>query len=140
MTSKVAVKFLCLQGCDCAANWLILANSDQNFVISEISVNQVRKCFPAWVVGVFTIQEQLCKCHHCRTFLRILANFPLVQSHPWFSKLKINPETPPPSIFSLIFPKSLAQKCLSLVLIFPKLALSTHPSSIFSLLKIANLP
>ncbi len=32
-----------LQGCDCAANWLILANSDANFVISEISVNQVRK-------------------------------------------------------------------------------------------------
>ena len=36
-----------IQGCDCAANWLILANSDPNFVISEISVNQVRKCFPA---------------------------------------------------------------------------------------------
>ncbi len=30
---------LVLQGCDCAANWLILANSDPNFVISEISVN-----------------------------------------------------------------------------------------------------
>ncbi len=70
------------QGCDCAANWLILANSDPNFVISEISVNQVRKCFPAWGLGVFTIQEQLCKCHHCRTFLCILANFPLTQSHP----------------------------------------------------------
>ena len=28
-----------LQGCDCAANWLILAIFDPNFVISEISVN-----------------------------------------------------------------------------------------------------
>ncbi len=35
------------QGCDCATNWLILANSDSNFVISEIRVIQVRKCFPA---------------------------------------------------------------------------------------------
>ena len=39
------------QGCDCAANWLILANSDPNFVISEISVNQVRKCLPARGLG-----------------------------------------------------------------------------------------
>ncbi len=61
-----------------------------------------------------------------------------------FSKLKIDPETPPPpSIFSLIFPKSReprAWRFLSLVLIFPKLALFTHPPSIFSLLKITNLP
>ncbi len=70
------------QGCDCAANWLLLANSDPNFVISEISVNQVRKCFPAWGVGVFTIQEQSCKCPNCRRLLRILANFTSIQSHP----------------------------------------------------------
>ncbi len=31
------------QGSFCAANWLILANFDPNFVIPEISVNQVRK-------------------------------------------------------------------------------------------------
>ncbi len=42
-----------LQGCDCAADWLILANSATNFVISEISVNQVRKCFPVRGFGVF---------------------------------------------------------------------------------------
>ncbi len=70
------------QGCDCAANWLILANSDPNFVITEISVNQVRKCFPALGVEVFPIQEQPFKCHNCRRFLRILANFALGQSHP----------------------------------------------------------
>ncbi len=70
------------QGCDCAANWLILANSDPKSVISEISVNQVRKWFPAWGVGVFTIQEQPCKCHNCRRFLRILASFASCQSHP----------------------------------------------------------
>ncbi len=70
------------QGCDCAANWLILANSDPNFVISEISVNQVRKWFHAWGVGVFTIQEQSCNCCNCRRFLRILANFTSGQSHP----------------------------------------------------------
>ena len=35
------------QGCDCAANWLILANSDPIFVICEISANPVRKCFSA---------------------------------------------------------------------------------------------
>ena len=39
------------QGCDCAANWLILANSSPNFVIFEISVNQVRKCFQPWGGG-----------------------------------------------------------------------------------------
>ncbi len=71
-----------LQGCDCAANWLILAKSDPNFVISEISVHQVRKCFPAWGVGVFTIQEQPCKCLNCRRFLRILTNFASGQFHP----------------------------------------------------------
>ncbi len=70
------------QGCDCAANWLILTNSDPNFVISEISVNQVRKCFRAWGVGVFTIQEQPCKCYNCIRFRRILANFTSGQSHP----------------------------------------------------------
>ncbi len=59
------------QGCDCAANWLILANFDPNFFISEISVNQVRKCFPAWGVRIFTIQKQPCKCHNYRRFLRI---------------------------------------------------------------------
>ncbi len=61
-----------LQGCDCAANWLILSNSYLNFVIPEISVNQVRKCYPAWGVGVFTIHEQPCKCYNCRRFLCIL--------------------------------------------------------------------
>ncbi len=44
-----------------------LANSDPNFVISEISVNQVRKCFPAWGMGV--------RCYDSKRFLRILANF-----------------------------------------------------------------
>ena len=73
---------LCDQGCDCAANWLILANSDPNFVITEISVNQVTKCFPAWGVGVFTIQEQPCKRHNGGRFLRILANFASGQSYP----------------------------------------------------------
>ena len=77
-----ARELLELQGCDCAANWLILANSDPNFVISEISVNQVRKCFCAWGVEVFSIQEQPCKCHNCRIFPCILANFASGQSHP----------------------------------------------------------
>ncbi len=36
----------------------ILANSDSNFVVTEISVNQVRKCFPVMGVGVFASQEQ----------------------------------------------------------------------------------
>ncbi len=63
------------QGCDCAANWLILANSGPIFVISEISVNQVRKCFPVWGVGVFTTLEQSYKCYDCGMVLRILANF-----------------------------------------------------------------
>ena len=62
--------------------WLrILANSDPNFVISEISVNQVKKCFHALGVGVFTIQEQSCNCDNRRRFLRILANFASGQSH-----------------------------------------------------------
>ncbi len=63
-------------------SWLILANSNPNFVISEVSVNQVRKCFHAWGVGVFTIQKQPCKCYNCKRFLRILANFAPAQSHP----------------------------------------------------------
>ncbi len=33
-------------------------------------------------VGVFTVQEQLCKCYNCRRFLGILANFASRQSHP----------------------------------------------------------
>ncbi len=41
---ELPLLFCIVQGCDCAANWLIVANSDPSFVISEISVNQVRKC------------------------------------------------------------------------------------------------
>ncbi len=70
------------QGCDCAANWLILANYDPNFVISEISVNQVRKCFHAWGMGDFAAVEQSLKCYCCKRFRCILANFALGQSHP----------------------------------------------------------
>ncbi len=79
---NVEVKGHWAQGCDCAANWLILANSNPNFGIFEIGVNQVRKCFLAWWVVVFTIQEPSCKCYNCRRFLRILANFASGQSHP----------------------------------------------------------
>ena len=43
----------------------------------------MRKCFPAWGVGVFTVQEQPCKWHNCRRFLRVLADFASGQSHPW---------------------------------------------------------
>ncbi len=46
------------QGCDCAANWLILANSYPNSVISEISAIQVRKCFPVMGVGLFASHEK----------------------------------------------------------------------------------
>ncbi len=49
------------QGCDCAANWLILANSDPNFVISEIRVNQVGKCFPAWGWGSLLLWNSITK-------------------------------------------------------------------------------
>ncbi len=28
-----------------------VANFDPNFIISEISVNQVKKCFPGWGLG-----------------------------------------------------------------------------------------
>ncbi len=38
---------------------------------------------PCMGVWVFTIQKQPCKCHNCRRFLRILANFTSGQSHPW---------------------------------------------------------
>ncbi len=71
-----------LQGCDCAANWLILANSDKNFVISEISPNQVRKCSPPWGVGVFAALDQSFKCYDHKIFPHILANFASGQSHP----------------------------------------------------------
>ncbi len=40
-----------MQGCDCAAKWLILANSVPKLVISQISLNQMRKYFPAWGWG-----------------------------------------------------------------------------------------
>ncbi len=42
----------------------------------------MRKCFCAWGVGVFTIQEQPYKCYNCKRFLCILANFASGQSHP----------------------------------------------------------
>ena len=45
------------------------------------------KMLPCKGVGVFTIQEQLCKCHNCRRFLRILANFASGQSHTWPLKM-----------------------------------------------------
>ncbi len=46
------------KGFDCAANWLILANPYPKSVISEISVNQVRKCFPVMGVVLFASQEK----------------------------------------------------------------------------------
>ncbi len=46
-----------IHGTFCAANWLILANFDQNFVTPEISVNQVRKCWPAYGWGVLPVQD-----------------------------------------------------------------------------------
>ncbi len=55
------------QGWFYAANWLILANFDQNFVIPWISVNQVRKC---WSIcrGVLTAKERPFKCQKCSSF------------------------------------------------------------------------
>ncbi len=47
-----------VQGCDFAANWLILASSDPNFVMSEISVNQMRKLSSALGVEVFAALEE----------------------------------------------------------------------------------
>ena len=47
------------QGCDRTANCLILAipDTDTDFVICKIIVNQVGKCFPAWAFGVFATLE-----------------------------------------------------------------------------------
>ncbi len=42
----------------------------------------MRKCFPAWGVGVFTVLEQSYKCYDCGGFMHILANFVSGQSHP----------------------------------------------------------
>ncbi len=39
-----------------AANWLILANFDPKFVTHEISVNQLRKCWPIYA-GVLPAQD-----------------------------------------------------------------------------------
>ena len=44
------------------------------------------KMLPCMRLGVFTIQELPCKCHNCRRFLRVLANFASGQSHLWMSK------------------------------------------------------
>ncbi len=72
------------QGCDCTANWLILANSDPSFVISEISVCKLsEKMFPCMGIVVFTIQEQSYICYNCRRFLCILANLASGQFHHW---------------------------------------------------------
>ena len=42
-----------IHGTFCAANWLILANFDPNFVTLEISGNKVRKCWPGYGGGVY---------------------------------------------------------------------------------------
>ncbi len=36
--------------------------------------------------GVFAVQEQSFKCYNCKTFLPILANLALGQSHPWMKR------------------------------------------------------
>ncbi len=47
------MEFRLKHGTFCAANWLILANFDPNFVTPEISVNQVKKCWPiCWGGGL----------------------------------------------------------------------------------------
>ena len=79
------VSFICNaleQGCDCAANQLMQANSDPNFIISEISVNQVRKCFPAWWVGGLCYSGTAVKMLRLQELSVHLAFFAPGQSHP----------------------------------------------------------
>ncbi len=70
------------QGSFYAANWLILANFDPNFVIPEISVNQVRKDLACMLGGsgrLFFFTACSAPIHFDRV---ILAEFSLAQNDP----------------------------------------------------------
>ena len=52
-----------------------------NFVISEISVNQVKIILPCIIRG--KAQEQFFECYTCKRFPCILIDFTLGQTHPF---------------------------------------------------------
>ncbi len=82
LSGRPEIIFARTQGSFYAANWLILANFDPNFVISEISVNQVRKDL-ACMVGVLTDFSWPLVQHLFTLLMSILAEFSLSQNDPW---------------------------------------------------------
>ena len=98
-------------GCDCAANWLILANSHPNLVISD-QCKTGEKMFPCMRGGG---HEQSSKCYDCKRFLRILVNFMSDQYRPSIVIMpKKRPIRPPYCDFGIILRSSryIFKKCI----------------------------
>ncbi len=70
------------QGSFYAANWLILVNFDPNFIIPEISVNQVRKDLACILGGSVRIFVTACPARFT-LLMSVLAEFSLGQNDPW---------------------------------------------------------
>ncbi len=75
-----------LQGWFYAANWQILANFDKNFVIPEISVNQVKKMLVFMLGGggyeVLTAQDGPFKIKNCNSFRGLCPLDPCINPYP----------------------------------------------------------
>ncbi len=68
-----------IQGSFYTANWLILANFDPNFVIPEISVNQMRKDIACMLQGTGRLFKPACPA-------------PIYFAHVRFSRIFARPE------------------------------------------------